>query len=366
MIIGQAIPKPYQRDASKLTLGNLAIARMPTGGTWSLSTDLTISGSDKAVIHGISMYGAASLLEAVTSTSLTLGSLTRAINIGGGWSETGTGNVYTSFLAMGEKGGGGGTETLELNLDNGAIGSAIFCTAFALGENDTAESEFNSPGTSLLAFYPIALSTGTATCKTATASVCSMAAVQSTTVSTGTATCQVGTGSIHGGLCYAADGTNVSHVSGEYCIVGGFNINCTADYSLSFGQNFPNSADKSMKIGWFDAWGAGNVPPFQVVRTGDGTVAVGINTDATPVKDLEFVDGEVYIDSPADGDLDIVADDELKLKNSATTRIEIDSTGIGFFNTAPVAQQLKANHNNWAAVSDVVNALVNLGLFDQA
>ena len=38
---------------------------------------------------------------------------------------------------------------------------------------------------------------------------------------------------------------------------------------------------------------------------------------------------------------------------------------LGFFNAAPVAQQLKANHNNWAATSDVVSALVNLGFFDQ-
>lgn len=39
---------------------------------------------------------------------------------------------------------------------------------------------------------------------------------------------------------------------------------------------------------------------------------------------------------------------------------------IGFFGTAPVSQRLKANYNNWAALSDIVNALVDLGLFDQA
>jgi hypothetical protein len=39
---------------------------------------------------------------------------------------------------------------------------------------------------------------------------------------------------------------------------------------------------------------------------------------------------------------------------------------IGFFNKTPVTQRLKANYNNWAALSDVVNALVDLGLFDQA
>jgi len=38
---------------------------------------------------------------------------------------------------------------------------------------------------------------------------------------------------------------------------------------------------------------------------------------------------------------------------------------LGFFAATPVGQQLKANHNNWAAVGDVVAALVNLGLLDQ-
>jgi len=56
----------------------------------------------------------------------------------------------------------------------------------------------------------------------------------------------------------------------------------------------------------------------------------------------------------------------LSLKYSTTKRIEMDSTGIGFFNTTPAAQQTKAGHNDWAAISDVVDALVTLGLFDQA
>lgn len=39
---------------------------------------------------------------------------------------------------------------------------------------------------------------------------------------------------------------------------------------------------------------------------------------------------------------------------------------LGFFGATPVAQQTKAAHNNWAALGDVVNALVSLGLFDTA
>lgn len=39
---------------------------------------------------------------------------------------------------------------------------------------------------------------------------------------------------------------------------------------------------------------------------------------------------------------------------------------LGFFGATPVIQQTKAGHNNWAATSDVVSALVSLGLFDQS
>ena len=39
---------------------------------------------------------------------------------------------------------------------------------------------------------------------------------------------------------------------------------------------------------------------------------------------------------------------------------------MGFFGHAATAQPLKANHNNWAALSDVVAALVAIGIFDTA
>lgn len=38
---------------------------------------------------------------------------------------------------------------------------------------------------------------------------------------------------------------------------------------------------------------------------------------------------------------------------------------LGFYGATPVVQRAKANYNNWANVSDVVQALVDLGLFDQ-
>lgn len=51
--------------------------------------------------------------------------------------------------------------------------------------------------------------------------------------------------------------------------------------------------------------------------------------------------------------------------DGSTKVAEFNESKIGFFAATAVAQQLKANHNDWAAVGDVVSALVNLGLFDQ-
>jgi len=42
------------------------------------------------------------------------------------------------------------------------------------------------------------------------------------------------------------------------------------------------------------------------------------------------------------------------------------SQKLGFFGATPVVQRPKASYNNWAALSDVVDALVDLGLFDAA
>jgi len=63
--------------------------------------------------------------------------------------------------------------------------------------------------------------------------------------------------------------------------------------------------------------------------------------------------------------------DGRKIQVGKTTGLTIGTEGgatgqkLGFFSATPVAEQLKADHNNWAAVSDVVSALVNLGLLDQ-
>jgi hypothetical protein len=52
-------------------------------------------------------------------------------------------------------------------------------------------------------------------------------------------------------------------------------------------------------------------------------------------------------------------DNELELMKNAAGK-------IGFFGATPVVQRAKADYNNWAAFTDVVDALVDLGLFDVA
>jgi hypothetical protein len=41
-----------------------------------------------------------------------------------------------------------------------------------------------------------------------------------------------------------------------------------------------------------------------------------------------------------------------------------DGSKAGFFGTDPITQRAKADYNNWANFSDIVDALVALGLFD--
>ena len=42
------------------------------------------------------------------------------------------------------------------------------------------------------------------------------------------------------------------------------------------------------------------------------------------------------------------------------------SQKLGFYGATPVIQRAKASYNNWAAHTDIVAALVALGLFDAA
>jgi hypothetical protein len=46
------------------------------------------------------------------------------------------------------------------------------------------------------------------------------------------------------------------------------------------------------------------------------------------------------------------------------TQVGITGAKVGFFGKAPIQQQKKADHNNWATMADILSALANLGLID--
>lgn len=90
-------------------------------------------------------------------------------------------------------------------------------------------------------------------------------------------------------------------------------------------------------------------------------LVVGKGTDAANALTTEWARintaGNLLIGTTTDG---MTASGSLAVAKDFAHR----GANVGFFNKAPAAQQTKAGHNNWAAISDVVSALVNLGLFD--
>ena len=68
-----------------------------------------------------------------------------------------------------------------------------------------------------------------------------------------------------------------------------------------------------------------------------------------------------------DDDIFLAEGENIIFGTATGTKIGTATTQkIGFFNATPVTQRLKANYNNWAAFTDIIDALVDLGLFDQA
>lgn len=64
----------------------------------------------------------------------------------------------------------------------------------------------------------------------------------------------------------------------------------------------------------------------------------------------------------------LLADGE-NLELGTTTGSKIGTAAsqkLGFYGATPVIQRAKASYNNWAAHTDIVAALVALGLFDAA
>ena len=70
-----------------------------------------------------------------------------------------------------------------------------------------------------------------------------------------------------------------------------------------------------------------------------------------------------------DPDLEALVIDAVNISTDITTGTKI-ATGatqkLGFFGATPIVQLAKADYNNWAAFTDIVDALVAIGLFDAA
>ena len=66
---------------------------------------------------------------------------------------------------------------------------------------------------------------------------------------------------------------------------------------------------------------------------------------------------------------ELTVGDGVNIPLGTTTGTQIGTAAsqkLGFYGATPVVQRAKASYNNWAAFTDVVDALVALGLFDQA
>ena len=50
----------------------------------------------------------------------------------------------------------------------------------------------------------------------------------------------------------------------------------------------------------------------------------------------------------------------------ANQKITFNTGSMGFFGHVAASRPTKAGNNNWAALSDVVAALVSIGIFDEA
>lgn len=98
---------------------------------------------------------------------------------------------------------------------------------------------------------------------------------------------------------------------------------------------------------------------------GDATLTLSSTLDLPGTLD---VTGAAVLDSTLLCSGDITIADAVDIILNATTGTKIGTAAsqkLGFFNQTPVSQLLKASYNNWAAFGDVVQALVDIGLFDQ-
>jgi hypothetical protein len=137
--------------------------------------------------------------------------------------------------------------------------------------------------------------------------------------------------------------------------------------------------ESSKRLVLDDSGGGGSVATIDVAgansvaQFGNGSIAVTL-VDPTGNTAATFGDGTgTATICSASYSLDVagrdvrITDVDIVLGTANGTKIGTATTQkIGFFNKTPVVQLAKASYNNWAAFTDVVQALVDIGLFDTA
>jgi len=127
---------------------------------------------------------------------------------------------------------------------------------------------------------------------------------------------------------YTQSGNIVASANNSMAI--GDDVTASASNSIVFGLSCTNATANSFRIGW----------------SANGGIHI-------KNQELWFKDNDAIF----------------ALDAGTTNGLQIGKTSsqkLGFFGKTPATQRLKTNYNNWASTSDVVNALVDLGLFDQA
>lgn len=118
-------------------------------------------------------------------------------------------------------------------------------------------------------------------------------------------------------------------------------------------------------------------PAFQLDinhATGQCLSLIYDDSNGSPANHVDFTvgaTGDLTI-TPSGGDVSIVGNLTLSAKNiitDTTTGMQIGTAAaqkLGFYGATPVIQRAKASYANWAALANVVQALVDIGLFDAA
>jgi hypothetical protein len=114
------------------------------------------------------------------------------------------------------------------------------------------------------------------------------------------------------------------------------------------------STDWSVYIGVFNVMGSKGV---ELAASEDA-----VNFNSVGMLALITTFNTYYVD--ADFEIRKLTAGSFMTCNAGADSVVFASTLMGFFGHGGVVRQTKATHNNWAALSDLVSALVNLGFFD--